>query len=225
VALHHVRSIIRAASGEGQRSPPRALACFNRAVRIAAVVLAGGAGRRMGGPKALLRIGGETFAARVARTLLRPGVAEVIAVLGHGAESVRKEAGLGGGVRIAVNPRPEDGMLSSLLTGLDAAEGAGAQAILVHPVDHPLVAPETVDAVVEALLGGAIVAVPSHEGRRGHPTGFAREAFPALRAADPSRGARSVLQAHPEWVTHVKGDPRCRAGVDWPEDYARLVSG
>jgi molybdenum cofactor cytidylyltransferase len=90
-------------------------------------------------------------------------------------------------------------------------------------VDHPLVAPETVDRVLEALARGARNAVPSHAGRRGHPGGFARDAFPALRAAPPERGARAVLHDHPEWIVHVPGDPGCVAGIDTPEDYLRLV--
>jgi molybdenum cofactor cytidylyltransferase len=78
-----------------------------------------------------------------------------------------------------------------------------------------------VDAVVAALGRGASIAVPSHEGRRGHPAGFARMAWPALRTADPARGARSVLAAHPEWVEHVPGDPGCASGIETPEEYAR----
>jgi CTP:molybdopterin cytidylyltransferase MocA len=192
-------------------------------MRIVALVLAAGEGRRAGGPKALLAIEGSTFLARVAGVLARPGIEEVVAVLGHDAERVRREGRLPEAARAVVNPSYAAGMLGSICRGLDAAEARGAEAVLVHPVDHPLVAPDTVDAVVAALEGGAVIAVPSHEGRRGHPAGFARAAWPALRAADPARGARSVLHARPEWVAHVRGDPGCVQGIDTPEDYARLV--
>jgi len=92
-------------------------------------------------------------------------------------------------------------------------------------VDHPLVATETIDAVVAALAVGAAVAVPSHSGRRGHPGGFARRTWSALRAADPAEGARGVLARHPEWIEHVAGDPGCLLGVNTPEDYRRLLGG
>jgi CTP:molybdopterin cytidylyltransferase MocA len=85
------------------------------------------------------------------------------------------------------------------------------------------VADETVDRVVAALEEGARIAVPSYAGRRGHPAGFARRAWPALRSAAPDRGARGVLGDHPDWIVHVPGDPGCRAGIDTPEDYRRLV--
>jgi molybdenum cofactor cytidylyltransferase len=114
-------------------------------------------------------------------------------------------------------------MLSSVWRGLDAAEPLGAQAILLHPVDHPLVAPQTVDRVVAALGEGAFAVVPTHLGRRGHPGGFGREAIAALRNASPERGARAVLAAHAHRVVHVEGDPGCLVGLDTPDQYRRHV--
>lgn len=192
-------------------------------MRIAAIVLAAGEGRRAGGPKALLAIEGTTFLARAAAILDRPGIDEVIAVLGHAADRVEREGRLPENARAVVNSAWAEGMLRSILCGLQAAEETAADAVIVHPVDHPLVAAATVDAVADALRRGAIVAVPSVAGKRGHPTGFARAAWPALRSADPSLGARSVLRGHPDWVTHVAGDPGCVLGIDTPEDYARHV--
>lgn len=190
-----------------------------------AVILAAGSGTRMGGPKALLRIGGESFLARAARVLARPGVDAVAAVVGPQALAALARAGPPAGARLLVNPRPEDGMLSSILRGLDGAEAEGADAVLLHPVDHPLVDPATVDRVVAGLHGGAVIAVPSHGARRGHPGGFAREAWAALRAAPAARGARAVLSDHPEWVVHVPGDPGCVLGIDTPADYERWIAG
>jgi CTP:molybdopterin cytidylyltransferase MocA len=192
-------------------------------MRIAAIVLAAGEGRRMGGPKALAPIGGATFLARAAELMSRPGVGPVLAVVGHQADRVRAAAGLSPSVLVVENPDYREGMLGSILRGLAAAEAEGAQAVLLHPVDHPLVDPTTVDRVVAALEAGAVVAVPSHGGRRGHPGGFAAAAWPALRAAPPGRGARAVLEDHPEWVVHVAGDAGCLAGIDTPDDYRRLI--
>ena len=194
-------------------------------MRVAAVVLAAGRGRRAGGPKALLRIGVATFLDRAVSLMARPGVDRVVVVLGHDAARVRAEATLPAAALVVVNDAYEDGMLGSVVAGLDAAEADGADAVLLHPVDHPLVGGATVDRVVEALRAGAVLAVPRHAGRRGHPGGFARGAWPALRAAPPTEGARSVLASHPEWIVHVEGDRGCVAGIDTLEDYRRLIGG
>jgi molybdenum cofactor cytidylyltransferase len=190
------------------------------AMRVVAVVLAAGEGRRMGGPKALVRIQGTTFVERCVERMCRPGVSEVVVVVGPLQERV---AALLPGVTCVPNPRAADGMLGSILRGLEAADERAADAVLLHPVDHPLVEAATVDRVVAALAGGARIAVPSREGRRGHPGGFGRAAWAALRNAPPERGARAVLADHPQWIVHVEGDAGSLAGIDTPEDYARLI--
>jgi CTP:molybdopterin cytidylyltransferase MocA len=195
-------------------------------MRIVAVVLAAGAGRRIGGPKALLRAGAQSFLARVAERLARPGVAEVVAVLGHQADRVRAHAGLPAGVATVLNPAPETGgMIGSIVVGLEAAAARGADAVVLQPVDHPFIGPATVDVVVAALRDGAHIAVPSHAGRRGHPGGFAAAAWPALRAAPADQGARAVLAAHPDWIVHVPSDEGCLRGIDTPADYERWLGG
>ena len=192
------------------------------AMRIHAIILAAGRGARAGGPKALLALDGETFLARVARLLSRPGVERVTAVLGHEADRVQRGAALPSEVGVIVNAHYAEGMLTSILAGLDQAEAAGADAILLHPVDHPLIDPATVDAVVGALVGGSPIAVPSHGGRRGHPAGFARAVWTALRGAAPDEGARGVLARHPEWIEHVPAGEECLLGVNTNEDYERV---
>ena len=189
------------------------------AMRVVAVVLAAGEGRRMGGPKALLPLGESTFLSHACRLFARPGIASVVAVLGAEAERVRRAAGIPAEVTVVVNDRWREGMLTSVWAGLDAAEALSAEAVLLHPVDNPFVAPATIEAVVATLNRGAEIAVPSHEGRRGHPAGFARSCWPALRAAPLDGGARTVLAAKPERVVHVSAGPDCLVDVDTPGDF------
>jgi len=191
-------------------------------VRILAIVLAAGEGRRIGGPKALLRLGEETFLERGLRLFSRPDLAGVVGVVGAEAQRVVERTRLPVGARLVVNDRWPEGMLTSVWAGLDVARDAGADAVLLHPVDHPVVLPETVGHVLAALHEGAFVAVPSWAGRRGHPGGFSPEACRALRTAPLERGAREVLAANRERVIHVPGDPGCLRGVNTAEDY-RLV--
>ena len=191
-------------------------------MRVVAVVLAAGEGRRLGGAKALLRAHGLTFLEACLRALDRPGVVARVVVTGHDAERVAAALPAAPGVTAVLNERYRAGMLSSVLRGLEAAEALQADAVLLHPVDHPQVEPDTVDRVLAALAGGARVAVPSHGGRRGHPGGFARSAWDALRAAPPEEGARAVLRAHPDWIVHVPGGPGSVRGVNTPADLEGL---
>jgi nicotine blue oxidoreductase len=186
-------------------------------VRVVAIVLAAGEGRRMGGPKALLRQGPATFLARACALFSSAGILP-IAVLGAEAERVRSEAGIPENATVVLNQRWPEGMLTSVWAGLDAAEALGAEAVLLHPVDNPFVAQDTIAAVVAALAAGAEIAVPSHAGRRGHPAGFARAVWSALREAPLEGGARIVLLARPDAVVHVPAGPDCLVDIDTPAD-------
>jgi nicotine blue oxidoreductase len=188
-------------------------------LKVLAILLAAGEGRRIGGCKALLRAGEGSFLTACCERLRVPGVAGLVVVTGAAAADVEREGARLPGLECVRNPDHAAGMLGSLLVGLARAQQRGAEAVLVHPVDHPLVEPATVARVVAALVEGAAIAVPSWEGRRGHPAGFAAVVWPALRGASPERGAREVLASLAGNVVHVGGDPGCRRSIDTPEDY------
>jgi CTP:molybdopterin cytidylyltransferase MocA len=190
-------------------------------MRLVAIVLAAGEGRRMGGPKALLPLGDGTFLSATCRLFARPGIAGVVAVLGAEAERVRAAGGIPAEARFVSNEQWREGMLTSVWVGLDEAEALGAEAVLIHPVDNPFVAARTIDAVVAALAGGAEIAVPSHERHRGHPAGFARSCWPALRAAPLDGGARTVLEALSDRVVHVPAGEDCLVDIDTPDELER----
>jgi CTP:molybdopterin cytidylyltransferase MocA len=190
-------------------------------LRVFAILLAAGAGRRIGGCKALLQAGGRSFVELCHERLWQPGLEAILTVTGAEAGAVARAAGHLPGLECVPNPLHADGMLGSLVVGLARAEQRGADAVLIHPVDHPLVEAATVARVMAALQRGAAIAVPTWQGRRGHPGGFAAPIWPALRTAPRERGARDVLARHPELVVHVEGDAGCRTGIDTPEDFER----
>jgi nicotine blue oxidoreductase len=191
-------------------------------MRVTAIVLAAGEGRRLGGPKALARLGGRSFLEAALAIFERDDVAGRVVVLGAEADRVAAAAQLPPGTTVVVNDRYTEGMLTSVWAGLDAASAQGADAVLLHPVDNPLAREATVTAVLQGLARGAIIAIPSHAGRRGHPAGFARPAWAALRAAPLDGGARSVLAERPDWVVHVPAGPDCLVDIDTPEELAKL---
>ncbi len=180
---------------------------------IGAVVLAAGSSTRMGRPKSEMTIGphGPAFIDTILAILDASGISAVRVVVAPGHE--RRD------VHHVLNPDPAAGMLSSILCGLRALP-EGLDAVFVWPVDHPLVARETVVAMIAAFrTGDAPLVVPTHEGRRGHPVLFAARLLPALRRADPSRGAVAVVKAHDDRLELAVDDPGVLCDIDTPEDY------
>jgi len=194
---------------------------------IPAIVLAAGRSSRMGRAKATLAVGGgDTFLTRIVRTLLDAGVDDVIVVVGHDAEPIAAsfaESGLP--ARFVVNPQYDRGQLSSLLAGLDVVERPGVSAVLVTLVDVPLVSTATVRAVIDThRRTSAPVVRPTSGNRHGHPLLIARSLFAALRAADPSTGAKPVVRAHASAAGDVAiDDEGAFTDVDTEDDYRRAI--
>ncbi|MEM7412848.1 MAG: nucleotidyltransferase family protein [Myxococcota bacterium] len=186
-------------------------------MKISGVLLAAGAARRFGRPKALLSWQGEALVARAARALLEAGAHECLVVLGSDAAEVR--AALGDlPVRCVKNPRWEAGMGASIAAGVAAASG---DACLVTLADQP-----GVDA---ALLARLIAA-----SREGHPRVACRYAdtlgVPALfsdaddlatlRKLDGDRGARALLASAPERAFALDA-PEAAFDIDDEADWER----
>lgn len=190
---------------------------------VAAVILAAGASQRMGSPKALLPVAGTTFLGRLVATHRSAGVDPIVVVLGPDGDRVAGVVDLAA-VRVVRNPEPDSGPLASLRIGMGALDPE-PDALLMQPVDHPLVRPETVRHLIHlAVEGPHGILIPTYAGRRGHPTLFARRLFDALRAAPLDQGARAVIRANPHAVREVPvDDPGVRADVDTPADYQALI--
>jgi CTP:molybdopterin cytidylyltransferase MocA len=183
------------------------------ASKITGVVLAAGAGARMGTPKAQIEVDGVRLLDRAIDLLRAGGCTEIVAVLRADDELDH--------VNVVVNPDPDRGMGSSLRLGLAAATGELA---VITLVDTPGIAAAAVEAVAKAVLDGASVAIASYGGRRGHPVAFERTVWASVaELADGDQGARSFLRAHPELVVEVpvEGDP---VDIDTPEDLSRWQS-
>lgn len=191
---------------------------------IDGLVLSAGRSRRMGRPKALLPIDDETFIERAVRVLIEGGCRAVFAVVSANGEEVTRLAERAG-AKIVVNPDPESDQATSIRLGLEAL-GDDTEAVAVLPVDHPLVAPETVLQLLSTYRAGRPPIVRPVCGVPGHPGIFSRRLFPELMEADLPEGAHSVVEAHRAEVVDVEvRDIGVTADVDSPDDYRRLVQG
>ena len=206
---------------------------------ICAIILAAGASSRMGQPKAGLPFGqtGETVLSRIVSAILSGGAPQVVVVGGAHIDAVRDAMpSHEPRARLIEHDGWQQGQLSSLLAGLAAIDDQLLlEAVMVTPVDVPLVSASTVAAVIAAWRRTRAPIVrpvdPSTSlraggARHGHPVIFDRSIFEDLRAADPAIGAKAVFAAHRDRVLNVDvKDPGAFEDIDTPEDYARLLKG
>ena len=163
---------------------------------VTGVVLAAGAGTRMGLPKALVVRDGVPWVARATRLLLEAGCERVVVVLGASADEARAFVPTDDTVDIVVNDEWSSGVASSLRVGLAALAGSATpvDAALVTLVDTPGL---PVEAVRRVLDSGSPLARAVYDGRPGHPVLIAREHWAAVAASvSGDQGARAYLEAH-----------------------------
>ena len=194
---------------------------------IFAVVLSAGESSRMGRPKALLPIEGQTFIEKIVGALKQSTVGKVIVVLGHNAEEMRARiAHLP--AEILVNSNYKSGQLSSLQTAVRRLESeADCDALLVHLVDHPYIDPALVDEMIRRFYESKkLIVVPCRQGRRGHPVIFARELFTELLDAPLDQGAKAVVNAHRDETLEIETDQEgIVVDIDTPDLYRQHVKG
>lgn len=183
------------------------------------LVLAGGEGRRWGGPKAWARLpDGRSFLEACAATLQEAGATTVAATLPPG--SAADDAP--GGVLAVPLERAGLDMFASIRAGLGRlADQPGWRAAVLLPVDHPLVRPGTVRALLSA---GPPAALPQLAGRHGHPVCLWRElADEVASGRHPGPTLREVLASVATRDVPVD-DPGVRANCNTPEALQRALA-
>ena len=198
------------------------------AIIVAGVVPAAGASRRMGRDKRLVRREGVAVLELTIASLRRGGVGPIVVVLEPDSPCVALP-GLADAL-VAINPRPERGMLSSIRAGL-ALVPAEAAAAAVLPGDHPFVPPEAIAALIEAFARSRPpLLVPCYGGsaraegaRRGHPLLLRRDLFGEAAACDDAVGLRQLLERRAADVVELHLDmPGADDDLDLPDDLERL---
>jgi len=196
-------------------------------VRFGAIVLAAGSSDRMGTPKPLLHIEGQTFLEHILDQLdSLPPIEATVVVLGAKAAAIRDSVELGRAVPVT-HRGYKLGMFSSVRAGARALvrklpDLEGAMVILV---DMPLVRTETYERVVEAFQADHDDAVlAAYQGEAGHPVLLSRAL--ALRLADTALAdpveetLADFLEAHAERRRYVDAhDPNVLININTPDAY------
>ena len=192
-------------------------------VDVAALVLAAGQGRRMGGPNKLLaEIGGRSLVRGAAEAALGSRATSVTVVTGHEHQAI--EMALEGlAVDFRFNPDYRDGLSTSLRTGI-AALSAEADAVLVLLADMPLLTPALLDLLIEAFESGRDepIVVPTSGGRRGNPVLWPRRFFAELMQVEGDTGARHRLGVHAGEIVEVEIGEAAALDLDTPKALANV---
>ena len=190
-------------------------------MELAAIVLAAGLSRRMKKFKPLLPFGDQTVIERTIQYLRSAGVQTIVVVIGHRGADVRKVL-INEDVSYVLNEKPESPMAESIKLGV-AAVPASAGAILITPVDHAAVAPETVTALIENWQSGARLVIPTWRDRGGHPVLIDRAFRAELLRSDLAKGLRSFFEIHKSEVVRLPvSSPFVVRDMDTWEDYVQL---
>lgn len=169
---------------------------------ISAILLAAGKSRRMGRPKLLMPFGQSTIVGQAIDNLLGSVVDEVIVVLGPGAEEAIKTL-VTKPVKLMTNPDYEQGMSTSIIAGLNLVDSQ-AQAVMLALGDQPLINSQTITRLVKEFYNhDKGIAIPTCQGRRGHPIIFAIKYKEKLLELRGDMGGRQIIKDHPDDILEV----------------------
>jgi CTP:molybdopterin cytidylyltransferase MocA len=194
-------------------------------ITLGAVLLAAGAGERMGHrPKCLFELGGVPLIRRTLLALSDAGVDDIVVVLGHHADRIAPVID-GWPVTVVHNPAPGDGLVSSQRIGL-AASRPSLDAVLMVLADQPLVDSRDMAVLIGAWARrpeGVGVVYPNIAGQRGNPVVLSGHVRAQILAGDPGVGCRQWQMQHPQRVMpFVTDNWRYLNDIDTPDDIARF---
>lgn len=191
---------------------------------ITGIILAAGKSSRMGQPKQLLPFRGNTILGCTVENARKSNLRQVIVVLGHAAERVRRAVDLTG-VDVIVNHNYHQGQSTSLRAGLEAVapDSHGAMFLLG---DQPLVEATVINQLIESYRSSpAAIIIPTYFGQRGNPVLIARELFPLLEMLTGDQGARVLFDRYATHIREVEVPSRgIITDVDNWQDYLKLHS-
>jgi molybdenum cofactor cytidylyltransferase len=186
---------------------------------VAALLLAAGLSDRMGRTKQLLQLGEKPVIRHCIDALIAARIPEIVVVV-NAADNGITQALSGLPLTFIVNASPGSDMAESVragLTGLVSATG-----ILVCLSDHPLVRPETIEALIaEHEDVPDKIVIPSYNGRRGHPSLFPNSILQDLRSGGT---LRDIIRKEPHRVVTIDtGDEGVVLDMDTPEEFHDIV--
>jgi len=189
---------------------------------VAGILLAAGTSSRMGSNKLLFELDGESVLRGAARRLLAGGVSPLVVVLGHQADQAARELE-GLPHEWTLNPLYEQGINSSLKSGVLAARVLKAKAPLVMLADMPFVTAEMIAAMIARYRESrAPLVISDYEGVNAPPMLYDQSLFLELLAMEGEGCGRQVVKRHKGEAEVLPWPASALRDLDVPEDYARV---
>ena len=184
--------------------------------RVAGLVLAAGAGRRFGRPKAVVEWAGQRLVDRATTVLEEAAVSPVVVVSGATPLAVA-------GAEVVHNAAWAEGIGSSLRAGLSwLADSSSADAAVVLLVDQPGIGPEAVRRLLADGADRASLVVATYHGRRSHPVLLGRDHWAGVVvSAVDDVGARAYVAGRADVREVPCADIADDTDLDTPEDVDR----
>ncbi|MBP0941404.1 nucleotidyltransferase family protein [Pseudomonas alliivorans] len=163
--------------------------------QVFALLLAAGRSRRFDGDKRLATL-------PCGRTLLRASIENALHVFNEVWVVLREEddtelLGVPLEVKVVRSPQTDLGMGHSLASGIAALMPSSADAVAVLLADMPWIQPATLQSLA-SMANPRRIALPGHDGQRGHPVIIGRDFWPLLLNLEGDQGAKSIIKSHPE---------------------------
>ncbi len=190
--------------------------------KIGIIILAAGESKRMGQPKQLLDIDGESLLRRTAKVALATGLEPVVMVVGANKPQIIPEiADLP--LTIIDNSMWRTGMASSVKMGMAALwmNNKNIDAVLMLVCDQPFLTVGILNKIIAQYQAQSpkIVAC-QYAGQVGVPALFDRTMFDTLLSLTGDKGAKPVLMSHLE-DTHLVDFENGIVDLDTIEDYEK----
>jgi molybdenum cofactor cytidylyltransferase len=182
-------------------------------------VLAAGEARRFGSPKLLMPFGNSTVLGSVISALAAADIAPIVVVTGPGAPAI-ETALKGAAVQVVRNPDPARGMVSSVRVGVEALPDS-LKRFMIALGDQPRIRPEDISRLLRAHRGsGKGIALPTYQGKRGHPVLFHSRFRQAILALADDQTLRDLIHAHHGDCVEVECDSDAYVrDIDTQEQY------
>jgi len=182
-----------------------------------AILLAAGSGSRFGGKKLLAKLPDGTPIGVASWRNLAAAASNCIAVVRAG-DTVLRDLLESEGAHVVECGDAQLGMSRSLVTGINATRDANGWLIALG--DMPYIEPVTVTKVLAAINAGALIAVPTYHGKRGHPVGLSADLGEELLEIQGDEGAREIVKRHTDKCLFIDcdDDPGILRDIDTLQD-------